>query len=432
MLIQQSPAADPPRPVEARKPSSEDPQAQNLWAKALWLSISDLSAPEEKISALFTAALSRANNKAPIYISFAEMQSGAIRVREMRAVLTKVEKQINDHITSEVEKSINNIDLNDQEAVREALEKALEESYRKLGENKSVKQDMVDLAESFGKPSDASIGYYLAAIGENPKYLPAWYHLATTAKGKLLNRAVREFKRLDPKNALPWYLHAQAQMEEGNIQETLKLVQLGNEKPMFRPYPAPMPEQFELRYPKRKDLQKYQVVGKRIPPSALRFLLSSYRDQWSWAGSLHGDLRNLSRELIDEGRRLVKDGKVAEGTGYLEASRKMSFQLMRDESRDALIMLTGIAHASVTYVDLKEIYKTSANVQKQTRLERTQSAKNILIKEIRKSLEIEKKTIDDLRPLFLGEKDFLKERKDRYTQALKKAGLLNESPNKSM
>ena len=68
-------------------PASQHEQQQSandFWAKALWLSLPVNDASDKEIAANFTAALTRAKCKAPIYVSFGDTDSGPSRIRQKR------------------------------------------------------------------------------------------------------------------------------------------------------------------------------------------------------------------------------------------------------------------------------------------------------------------------------------------------------------
>jgi len=229
--------------------TSPDQAANDAWARAVWQTLPLSDSSDMDISANFTAALMHAKSKAPIYVSFGDADSGPARIRQLfDEVVTTFETEMAAEVVVEMERNPR-IDLGDEETVYDQLQQTMETSYRNAFSSETTRTKFEKLATAFKRGSDTSITYYLAAIAEDPDYLPAWFRLAKYAEDELFEHAIKGFIENDPDNSLPLYILAAEHVSKGDYEAALKSIQSGNRKPICQWYPAPLPKKFRLRYP---------------------------------------------------------------------------------------------------------------------------------------------------------------------------------------
>ena len=159
------------------------------------------------MAAKFTAALARADRKAPIYVSFGDTDSGPNRIRELfNDITTSAEAEFQRQLEADLRSSLKNGDLNDPKLAETLLPKLLRQSlqkaYESTGKNESLTNHIAEMAQQMGQQTDAAIAFYLAAVAEDPTYKPAWFRLAQCKDEKLASRALDALEKADP--TIPW------------------------------------------------------------------------------------------------------------------------------------------------------------------------------------------------------------------------------------
>ncbi len=404
---------------------SERDSAEDLWARALWLSVPVNKASSDEVAGLFTAALSRAKIKAPIYVSFGDTASGPNIIRETfeRATQTMSDAVVADIASGVIERSKTAQGLKGEAASR-FLEQIIQDSFRHATQHEGVLREINALSKTIIEGTDASAMYYLAAIAEDPEFKPAWLRLATRAKGAKRASAAEAFIRHDPENAIPYYLRAMAEIETGDLVAALKSVQMGNSKTVCRFYSSPRPTTFTLQYPDNEMSREYGVVGESLGSNGLDYLVDSFDQLFAWANPLDHDIRDIARNLVEEGVRRRRSGRVASAIEYLEATYEMGFRLMRAEPRDGLTLLTGVGCAGAAHDDLKSVYQSLGEKAKLQRLSESETARSRFREEFAKTLSASKLSNDVVAATLRGKKHPLDENRQRAGQALIKAGII--------
>jgi hypothetical protein len=403
--------------------------ADDLWARALWLSISDTGPSPDEVASLFLAALRRAKHKAPIYISFADLGYGPLTLfNSFSGAQETIAKTLGD----ELKASVPDLVEQQKKPEKERDPKLIEDIYKD-----SLVKSMEQLLEQFKRAereaADRSNVCYLAAVTEDPGNKAAWLRLAYFSTGARRTRALAESIRLDPDNAFPFYLKAVAAADQGDWSAVLEAVSAGNRRPVCRLYESPLPAKIHLSYPDHEWLRDMGVVGRPIPYSAFRYFISMQTSVFTGlrilsTKNLLSQLREIMLKLMDQADQFQKAGKTAEAVIRLKAAHEMGLQLMRLEPRDTLMFLTGEAIASDLCPALKAAYKTRGELAQSQAVEATE-------KQLKQSIDVfsaarfpKGPKADDvdqfMREVAQGTRDDLIEGRQMVEMALRRSGLI--------
>ncbi|HUE15318.1 MAG TPA: hypothetical protein VMR25_14205 [Planctomycetaceae bacterium] len=329
-----------PKEIAAARAAVKNPNAEllkisdgdtsdDLWARALWLSLSEAPPSSEELAPLIQAAIRRARNKAPLCVSFGDMTSGSnvwmnVIGGAMETMQTNLGKDVVTH-AKELQKD-------EAETGKHPDPKVIGEIY-KDSLVKSAEQILSQLNQAEATAADRSVVLYRAAVADDPRNKAAWFRLAYFSKGESRARAIAESIRLDPQNAFPNYLEAVWQFERGEVAAALKSVQKGNAQPVCKCDGSPLPEKIELRYPDQEWPREMGVVGRPIPRSAFAYFVGQQTPGLTGLRplgppNLIQKLRDqIYRKFFSEAERLEKQGKLNEAATWLEAGHQMGIQL---------------------------------------------------------------------------------------------------------
>jgi hypothetical protein len=432
LIPQATPAAVAESLAEVKNPNEEllrikpEDTADDLLARAFWLSNPSNQASHDEITTLLTAALSRSRDKAPIYFAFGDLTSGPHRMLEMfSGVQARFQNEFRNQLEREIGEMLDAGAVKDQNVAATVLNAALRDSYGKAAE--SVLKGVTEFSDALQKDADASVMYYVAAVAEDPDYKPAWFRLAKYAKGDLRLRAISRLIQLDPGNAMPYFLRAVAEAEAGDLTAAFKSVQFGQTKRECRCYPKDLPTQFDLRYPDREEFRDYGVVGKPVPPSTFAWLVQRLDDAFAWRDPLDWNLRGVCRQLFDRGHELLDQGDFEGARQYLEVGREMGFRLMRAEPTGNPIMLTGLGIARMPREDLQRLYERIGDKEKLNAFEASEKTWRRFHELYLTYLDARKVAEADIGSALSGEKDLLKDDTAQIENLLRNASLWGES-----
>ena len=408
-------------PIIAEKPSRVQ-TVNDAWARAIWQSFAFEDASEQQIMANFAAALSRAAKKAPIYVSLGDAQDGPASLKMM---LDKTVATVEKELVNDVESRKSGDDLNSKDAILRSVQKNIE-AWRRESVVKRTVMDTIDkLLDARDDRQDAAIDFYLAAIAEDPNYLPAWHRLATHAEGEQLDYAIRGFIERDPDNALPLYMLAARQIERGDYQAARKSVEAGNRKPKCQWYPAPIPKTFLIRFVDSESTRKLGVAGQPISYEALLFLADSFQTLFS--DHLPGTLRGVGFDFADEAECLYAAGNTREAIALIEAAQGMGIRVISSTPRSSRMMVTGlIISRGGNEKVLRQIYQAENMTEKLADLERRAERVKLLGEEFTKLLETRRRTDEGLKLVFAGKKNPIEEERVRLQALLVQCGFVKE------
>ena len=344
--------------------------ADELWARALWLSSADPAPSAEELASVVQAALHRAAHKAPLYVSFGDMTSGSsLWMNVMGNAAETIQTTLGKELIAKAKDLENN-----KSKGKQNLNSKLVEGVYKDAVIKSVEQMLSELHRAENAAAERSRIFYLAALAEEPANKAAWLRLAWISKGERQARAIAEAIRLDPRNALPYYLRAVDQVERGDLPAALASIQTGNARSICTGYETPLPHVIHFRYPDDEWWRELGVVGRPVPQS--EFSYSIGRKTSVFTGfqplgppNLLQKMRDSARKFSSEAERLEKSGKMNDAANWLEASHHMGLQLMRWEPRESIVCLVAMAIATDPCSGLKRAYKSLGDKEKLQRTE---------------------------------------------------------------
>jgi hypothetical protein len=401
---------------------AQSPSVNDLWAEAIWLSVTADEAASEK----FAAALVRAKAKAPIYVSVGDAAAVPREIHPLvEAIVASVQKAISQELQVELDFNLPDVDPNDAETVKKIFDDAVQESFRQAAANKETWKGIEGLTATFHQGATASHEYYLAALAEDPAYLPAWFRLAKSSEGELFTQAIDGFTKYDPQNALPLYLLASAQCKMDELAAALKSVQTGNQKPFCRWYPSEKPRNFKLTYPDDNLCREYSLVGQPIPEDAFLYWVDQMYRFFGLRDPLPGMLRDVSCSLTDEAKRLLKEGNRAEAVTILEAVRAMGEKLIVARPREFTFMANGIEIAWRYHDDLKQALIAAGAKKKVSALAESQQRLRHFATEFHKVMDNARPSKQELRLIFLGTKNWLEEERLRLERTLVDSGFVS-------
>ena len=418
ILVADEPAS--PGPEATRKTADEE------WARGLWLSFPWSRASETEVTAQFTRALVQSESKAPIYVSMGDVASGLAYRQLVEDVFTSAQEEFEGELASQLEQNLPSVDLEDEKQVKAALKASLEESYGALSGSDATLDAIEKLASASGEASDPAMAYYLAAVAEDPDYLPAWFRLAKYSEGDAFDEAMQRFQKADPDNALPHYMFAAELLRRNDPDAALKAVNAGNAEPTCRWYPAEVPEAFDLRYPENDLWEEHEVAGEPITTASLLFWRKRFESLSAHEHRLHHSLRPIQDELIERAKELHGEGRHNEAVEILESVREMGHRLMTIEPRDGLIIVTGLDAASRPYRTLKAAYSELEADAKIAALDASQGRLKAFRSGFIAAIGEAKPQKEDLKRILLGEKNVVEEERVRLRQALVDAGIIDE------
>ena len=375
-------------------------QAEDTWARALLLSVTNYTVTNQRIKAVNALALGATKNRAPIYVSLGDFCStpGALLLRPLRSSLKKAREegemlglpneQQCERLVAELEGFVNNLD------------------------------------PKLSGSEDEAMKYYLAATNENPAYATAWFRVFLRSEGDSRVRAASQLVKADPENCLPRYLSAAAEVPGGSLSVALAFVKAGNEKGRCKLYRAPVPQEFRLSFPEGKPFKAAGVSGKLVTRSALAYLVED--QNWVNVARSWVQLDRLAQVLAAEGARLLRQGEEDKAAEYLEAVLKMSLHLVRTEPANRIAVVAGAATAEHAISDLKQLYVTEEQTKQLARVNELEKTLKGLSREFEKAVLQSSGTFYDdevMKQVLMGELTLDKEEATVRT-ALREARLL--------
>jgi hypothetical protein len=369
--------SDDREPVEALRPDTNleflkigpNDTSDELWARALWISLPPYDAESEQVASLFIAAIERAKEKAPIYVSFGQTDSGPSHYKQMLEGLTAA---LQEEVANEIEKEVESGKLEEtlKQADSPAAEKRLREmmgkAYSKAGKSPKFRQELEGLAKTMTEGTGAAERYYLAALAEDPNYLPAHYFLAAESEGMLHEEAVANFVRHDPDNALGYYLQADIAIEKNDLAGALRFVEQGNKAKTYRTYESPLPQKFSLRYPQREDLQTFGVAGEPITMDAFHTLVRLDEERWSWNDPVRTKVRGITYSFEEQAKKSREAGELDKALPWWLAVRGMGWKLLSTDTYgwpSMSIVITGASFEAFAYEQLRSLYEAQKDAK---------------------------------------------------------------------
>ncbi len=417
------------RPLNAQDSAPTDIErseqnANDEWARALWLSLPLSRASDAEVTAQFLLALKLADSKAPIYVSMGDAAAQLAYRQSVEDAFDSVQEEFASELRSELEQKLPPINLEDEEQVKAALKESLENSYSVLARNDATLDAIGKLVDASDNATSASVAYYLAAVAEDSNYLPAWFKLTKFSEGDAFDEFAQHFREDDPDNALPHYMIAGEHVRRNELDAALEATKAGNTKPNCRWYPAEFPAKFDLRYPQSEFLEQYEAVGEPMTAASLLSWRKRLEDLSAHEDPLHRSLRMTSSELVERAKVLRRNGRLRDSVDTLEAVRRMGYHLITVEPQDGLIMVTGLDVASSSYGLLREAYSDLEADAKITALDASQERLNVFRTEFSKALADGRPTEEDVKLILLGEKNVVEEERIRLRQALVDSGII--------
>lgn len=412
------------RPVPARK------SADDLWAEALWTSMPPMGGSSAEMSRLFVAALDKAPQKAPLWVSFGDNASGAIKFKEgFDAVLQNVLTDVTKTVEQDMVDAPAEVDPDRPEEAADRVLEILQESYRKALDGSPVQEAVRELQILTGAKSATSFACYVAAVAEDPGYLPAWYRLAAYADGERQTIAIRELQRLDPRNALGWYIAGIRAAEDDDLDAALIAVEAGNSLLECRWYPPPLPERFEFVIPKLPEMLELGIAGHRLNHTGLKLFVNYFEELFSWADPFRQRLRTvLCRKIMEEGRRLAADHQHEQAMRRFIAVREMGLHFFRIEPRNADLIATLLLYVRLANDAIRTSSHATGNLEKRVVADELDRQLEEFRGRLGKALERpEIPPAEQLRS-FLGQRDLLAEDEQRLEFALQQSGFLLNRP----
>jgi len=368
--------------------------ADEHWAKAVWLStFSNGKDYTAEVAASFAAALARTENKAPICVSAGHAAAGPSQIQKR---FQKILKQVEQDVTEEP-----------------AATRFTEE----LAETEKV----------LGGELDSATAQYLAAIGEDPTYLPAWYQLALHSDGDLFNQAIAGFIKHDPDNALPHYVLGMRQCQAGDYAAAVTSIQTGNQESVCRWYPPPLPRRCRLVYPDDELFRTHGVTGKPIPYTVFVLLLERTRKNFEWTNPLNGMLY-AAYDLRKHARRLLETGDRDKAVAILLAVREQGLQLMAITPPDANRVIEGRAITKIPYADLSAQLAAHGPKSALESLEQTHAREQQFDKVFMPFIDQYDARDIDLRQVLTGELDLLGTEQKQLEDILRQTGFFVRPP----
>lgn len=328
----------------------------------------------------------------------------------------------------EAENSKRKLDLKRPEELRRVLNEALRRTNGKL-EKTEITPRMIEGLNRRDESFEAAEACFVAAVLEDPQYLPAWFQLAIATQAQQGEEFARAFIKHDPENSLPDYLLAAIHVRENNFEEALTALEHGNSKSTCRWYPPEIPTDFKLRYPDLEPYQEFDLVGQPVTKTVLNNMLRLHEDALSFLDVFPGNLRELHRSLDAEATKLLSEGRDLKAIQYFDALRVMGQHLIRTEPRDQLIS----AYGSVICRESIRKLKCCSFVQNDpARIHRLAQESRIVIPIPELMLKRHETPTPKLIKQFMtGEKDLISERQAFVERVLKGSGFLNDEALKS-
>jgi hypothetical protein len=387
--------------------------ADELSVRAAWVSLSGGTSMEA--AKLFTAALSRAKHKAPIYVSFGDTTTGVTSwIEGLNGAMETMVGQLAQGLSSQQGQLARKAGAGGNGQM-DALNKVFTDSFRKGAARVGAKF----LAGQKAANNEAVV-CYLAAVAEDPACNVAWQRLAVASTGDLRARAVAEFIKHDPENALPYYLRASFEVDRKDLAAALKSVQQGNAKAVCRMYRGPRPNARGLRYVDDETNRRLGVVGEPVSNAYFHYMLDC-NESFQWQPLIH-ELRNVFFKLEEESKRLQQAGKTEAVASLFEAMSRMGIHLMKVEPRHSLTTMSGYAFVADAYKPLKRAYETLGNQDALNQLDLRRQRARRCVDELHKTLRVDLKDAD-LRAIMQGKADPVAEESASLERALLKSAL---------
>lgn len=280
------------------------PTADDLWAEAILYSLPVDGVDADDVVRKFDDAIAAGDDKAAVYVSLGDFHRGP-------------------HVVASIF-----TDLVAEVAVAGPESNKLEAKANSLIETI--------------RGADPSIQAYFAATEVDPDCAVAWYRLACHATGDVRLTACRWLQEHRPENALGWYLEAIHHSEGEDVQVVLECIQRGNERAVFRTYPAGYPQQLTLVYPREFD----EFAGDPVPASAVEITARKAIDEYfSFADPLRQGLRAVTYRLCDAARAEAARDEPEYAVQIARMAQAFAAKVAAVDPPDGLIIITGIGQA---------------------------------------------------------------------------------------
>lgn len=336
--------------LEARiTPPDAKPTSDQLWAEAIFLSFPTSESPVETVRSRLTAALLRAERKAPLYRTLSTLDSSPLRLRELfDGDFAASDRTLAAAIAAGTTENAPLLRNAPPAVVEQTLRQILARSLRRTHGPQQLVERAVDINEIMRHGMGFSRECLAAALAEEPDYAPAWFDLAVKASPEELDRATQNFLRADPENALPYLLRAGWFSDQEDFDEAAGLIEIAATKRHCRVYEAEFPADFELRYPDTPLFRELDLVGQRLTPAALRNMSHLADADWNWSDPVTRSLGTLAYRLRKRAEILIADGKPQQGLRHLAASQSICACLICSVPPRVHFLTTGLVHQGDT------------------------------------------------------------------------------------
>jgi len=261
------------------------------------------------------------------------------------------------------------------ESTRRIVDKALESSMEEMGR------------ALIAAHTRRMRTYELATEYDSASAL-AWSRLATSGEPAKRLHAARTLGRLQPSNALPHYLEAEAAvlLEAGEDEEVLMAVEEGNRQPTCVFPKMPWPDQADgVRYPACAACASQKKTGDPVPRRALREIAEGADVRASM--EIWQSFRNLARHMHERSQQKGEGAVDQHSVRYLEAIARMGCQVIRSRPHDVVTVLTGVAIVRMSMCGLRLAYADPQHAGKLKRVEQLDASLSALFNEIRADLD---------------------------------------------
>jgi hypothetical protein len=277
-------------------PGDPSPELEQALADAILtslMSLKDESVTAESVQARFVRALELApdSERARIYLFLGESQSG---MPAFGRTVDKIFKKIDKDGPYDLDADLSELLLQPQAQVEACIRRSLSKLPSRCPLPQHNRRTPIE--REFAGESDFAEQCYVAAVAENPGYLPAWSKLALTTEGELRGFALREWIACDRRNALPLFFLA-AHVAEESPEQAVALLHQGAMQPRCTIPRPQLPQSFTLTYPDTTIPRELSLVGQPVTATALANhyeILNPPFLTWRHPAS---DLRQLGRTL---------------------------------------------------------------------------------------------------------------------------------------
>ncbi|NQZ57695.1 MAG: hypothetical protein HRT88_09565 [Lentisphaeraceae bacterium] len=220
---------------------------------------------------------------------------------------------------------------------QDAYFKQMEEVIKKVNQKAPLYINLGILASS-KKSTKNPVQYYQAALKKDPANTRALYLLAVCEKASAKTRynACSKWAKVDPNNALPYYLVGMQYFKKKQYSNMVKWIEKGNDKSVRFPE-YEWPQICSIRFPDTEYFRKSGVAGKEVPRAYLYLVTVGIN---RFATMLpKTDLLRASRDSARWAMTLKEKGNKSSAIRYLEAFAVMNLKLMQNKNKDQLYFM---------------------------------------------------------------------------------------------